>query len=102
MTVLGVAILTVGSGVYQVIAQRMSISGARSPKVWMLLAAFLGPLPLAVLAVIPTTLQAAVGVVGVSQLSDYKKAPLRGEAFLHSVLRDFSGYWQRDVSATRS
>lgn len=54
MTVLGVAILIVASGVCQVIAQRMAISRARSPKVWMLLAALLGPLPLAVIAVIPT------------------------------------------------
>ena len=50
---LGVAILIVASGVCQVIAQRMAISQARSPKVWMWLAAFFGPLPLAVLAVIP-------------------------------------------------
>lgn len=53
MTVLGVAILIVAWGVCQFIAQRMAISRARSPKVWMFLAAFLGPVPLAVLAVIP-------------------------------------------------
>ena len=53
MTVLGLAILIVACGVCQFVAQRMAISRARSPKLWGLLAGLFGPLPLALLAVLP-------------------------------------------------
>jgi hypothetical protein len=48
------AILIVASGVCMIIAQRMAQNRARSPKLWVLAAAFLGPLPLAVLALLPS------------------------------------------------
>ena len=48
MTTFLIAFLIVAVSV--IAAQRMAISRARSPRVWMWLAAFFGPLPLAVLA----------------------------------------------------
>ena len=53
MTPLSVGILIVAWGVCQYFAQRMAISRGRSPKLWGLLGALFGPLPLAVLAALP-------------------------------------------------
>lgn len=48
-----IGILTVVWGVCQYFAQGMAINRARSPKLWGGLAAFFGPIALAVLAVLP-------------------------------------------------
>lgn len=51
--ILGTAILIAVSALCMLIAQRMAISRRRSTGCWILAAAFLGPLPLVVLAFIP-------------------------------------------------
>lgn len=45
------AILVVTACAY--FAQKMAVSRGRAPKLWMQLAASLGPLPLAILALLP-------------------------------------------------
>jgi hypothetical protein len=53
MTPLSVGIMIIAWGVCQYFAQRMAVNRNRSPKLWGLLGALFGPLPLAVLAALP-------------------------------------------------